>query len=229
MTKEFLEAVKTGDIAKVREMITANPSLINSKDQAGISSIVLAKYYGRRDVAEFLLSGGPELNIFEAATVGATEKVGEHLKRDPTITNSYSPDGFTPLHLAVFFGNLDIARLLVESGANVNAEAKNPMHVRPLHSAVAGHGDLRQIVQLLLEHGADVNARQEKGFTSLHGAAQRGDADAAQLLLGYGAEVNAKLDDGRTPLAMTREEGREAGSKEDREKTAKLLRNHGAI
>jgi ankyrin repeat protein len=65
-------------------------------------------------------------------------------------------------------------------------------------------------------------------YTSLHAAAQTGNVEIAKLLLSHGANVNDRKDDGKTPLAITREEGPEAGSKEGRRKTAELLLQHGA-
>src|SRR5207244_1694663 len=88
--------------------------------------------------------------------------------------NAYSKDGFPLLGLAIFFRHPELARALVERGADVNARAKNPAGVMPVHSAAVVR-DL-ETMRLLLERGADVNARQQLGYTPLHGAAGNGDA-----------------------------------------------------
>jgi ankyrin repeat protein len=62
-------------------------------------------------------------------------------------------------------------------------------------------------VRALLEHGAPVNARQEKGWTALHAAAQHGDRAMVELLLKYGANPNAKNDEGHTPDQVANEKG----------------------
>ncbi len=85
------------------------------------------------------------------------------------------------------------------------------------------------IIEMLVDHGADVNAAQQAGFTPLHEAAQSGNLQAAILLLSHGAKINVKADNGKTPLALTLVEGREAGSKEDRDRVAEFLRDHGAL
>ena len=130
------------------------------------------------------------------------------------------------LHLAAFFGHRQLAKLLVESGADVNAVSHNAQKVTPLHSAVASNQT--EVSQLLVDSGADVNRKQEKDFTPLHGAAQNGNVEIARLLIRYKADVNAKLDDGRTPLALTKVEGKESGPREERKKVADLLHEHGA-
>jgi len=104
--------------------------------------------------------------------------------------------------------------------------ANNATNVRPLHSAVAHHHF--EISKLLVDHGADVNARQQGGFTPLHEAALGGCAEIATLLLEHGANINAKTDKGKTPIEFTAEESREAGPKQDREKVARILAKHGA-
>jgi ankyrin repeat protein len=80
----------------------------------------------------------------------------------------------------------------------VDVRAGNPSHVQPLHSAAAGgHA---AIAALLLERGADPDARQEGGFVPLHSAAARGDQVTARLLLERGADRDARTDDGRRPI-----------------------------
>jgi uncharacterized protein len=146
-------------------------------------------------------------------------------KKNPSIVNSFSGDGFTALHLAAFFGHKDAVRFLIEKGADVNAVAKNMMKVMPLHSAVA-HNQV-EISEMLVQRGADVNATQEGGITPLHESAQNGNVEITELLIENGAKVNARTTDGRTPFALTGTEGREAGPKEKRAKVAEILREHG--
>ncbi len=226
MTKEFLEAVKKGELEKTRAALRKDPLLINAQDEKGISALLLAAYHGHRDLAEFLASNKPNMNIYEASTTGKTERAIALLSNEPELVNSYSNDGFTPLHLAAFFGRPETAKMLLERKAPVNAVAKNSTKVMPLHSALAGGST--PIAEMLVDHGADVNAAQQAGYTPLHEAAQSGNLQAAILLLGHGAKINAKTDNGKTPLALTTMEGREAGSKEDRERVAEFLRDHGA-
>ena len=63
---------RQGDVAKVKEMLEADPLLAQSKDQNGLSVVLKATYYGKRDVVEALLASGVQLNIFEAAATGQT-------------------------------------------------------------------------------------------------------------------------------------------------------------
>jgi ankyrin repeat protein len=91
----------------------------------------------------------------------------------------------------------------------------------PLHSAVARNH--YEISKLLISKGADVNGKQQGGFTPLHEAAQNGNLRIATLLLNSGAKLNIKNEDGKTPLDLTKIGEREAGKKEDRERVAELL------
>ena len=75
MSQEFIDAATQGDVAKVKEMLRADPSLAQSKDENGLSIVLKATYYGRRDVVEVLLASGVQLNIFEAAATGQTDRI----------------------------------------------------------------------------------------------------------------------------------------------------------
>jgi ankyrin repeat protein len=223
---DYFEALQSGDLDRVSEFIKADPTLVNAKSPSGASAVITATYHGRRNIAELLVSKGATLNVFEASALGVKERVRELVYASPDLVNAYSPDGFTPLHLAVFFPNYETAELLISEGGKVNAVARNPMKVMPLHSAAAGNDSA--IVELLLRNGAEVNATQQGGFTALHAAAQNGSLEMAKLLVQSGADVNARTEKGKTPLDMTREEGPEAGKKEDREAVAEFLRLQGA-
>jgi uncharacterized protein len=169
------------------------------------SAILDALYRGQGDQARRLAAASPRLTIWEAAALGADAAVDSLLREDPALVNAWAPDGHTPLGLAAFFATDSTVRLLIERGAAVHAAARNPMHVQPLHAAIAaGHVDTARV---LLEHGADVNARQQAGYTPLMGAAAAGEADLVDLLLGRGADVSAVSDDGRTAAAVARERG----------------------
>ena len=154
-----------------------------------MSELLQAIYRGDKARADEILAGDPELDVFEAAAVGRSERLRELLDEDPALANAWAEDGFQPLGLASFFGHVDAARLLVERGAEVNSASRNDFKVMPLHSAVAtGDPEVRyELAKLLLEHGADANARQQDDFTPLMAADQHGDDRLRSLLVEYGA------------------------------------------
>jgi ankyrin repeat protein len=153
-----------------------------------MSDVLDAVYRGDREEAE-RLAASRDLDVFEAAALGQTERVRELLAENPSFANAYADDGFQPLGLASFFGHADAARLLVEHGAEVNSASRNQMKVMPLHSAAAAQDPhvRYEIAKLLLEAGADPNARQQDEFTPLMAADQHEDTRLRELLVAHGA------------------------------------------
>ena len=111
-------------------------------------------------------------------------------------------DSMTPLHLAIHRGKFMIAGILLEHGANSNAETN--AGVTPLHILPGGHtNDERNILnlaQLLLKHGAEVNRRDEANSTPLHLAIDWDRFMLTNMLLEHGADANVENNDGETPL-----------------------------
>jgi ankyrin repeat protein len=227
MSEELFKAIRQGDAAKIEHILHKNATLANIKDSGGMTPVVLASYYGQPKIAQILISHGAKLNLFEASMTGESKVVKELVAKDPSIVNSFAKDGFTALHLAAFFGHIEVAKFLIGSGAKVDAISTNTQKVTPLHSAAAR--SQVEISELLLSSGADVNAKQEKGYTALHAAAQSGSIEMSELLLKHGADVNAKTEDGRSPLELTKEEGRESGPKDKRDAVTIFLVEHGAV
>jgi ankyrin repeat protein len=157
-----------------------------------------------------------ELDLFEAATLGDVARL-ESLLNEGVPVDGRSTDDATALHFAAFFAQPGTAKALVERGADLSAVSRTFGGVTPLHSAAAGGS--AEIVHLLLQAGADANARQEGGFVALHAAAQNGDASMARDLLGHGADPDLATDDGRTALSIAEEQGHD--------EVAALLRGRG--
>src|SRR5262245_49362969 len=143
--------------------------------------------------------------IIEAATEGDATTIEALLARRPYLANRYDDDGWTPLHLAAYFGHCRVAKALLTHGADVNARSKNSLDNMPLHAAVAGWR--KDLAALLLQHGADVNARQEGGWAARHEAADHGHLDLVRLLLEHGAHVNVRNDHCLTARAIAQARG----------------------
>jgi hypothetical protein len=205
--RAVLEAAQNGRLDELDQLLTGNSQLAAARNERGISAILLALYSGEPEAAGRLRQVLPELTVFEAAAIGDLKETQNWINDWNGFANEYSRDGFTPLQLACYFGREDVARYLIESGANVTAVAHNSQRIQPLHAAAAGGG--LALVRLLLDHGADPNATQQGEFTPLHAAAQNGDLLMAELLLERGADVNALDSHGRSPAAIAAEAGKE--------------------
>lgn len=195
--QDIIAAIKAGNLTAVSTLVDADASLAAAQAEGGVSAVLLAAYYGHRDIAEYLAQR-VELTIFEAAALGKRERVQALLEADPALINTYSADGYPPLGLAAFFGHAEVAHLLLEMGADINAASRNAMRVMPLHAAVANQR--ADIARDLLAHGALVNATQQDDFTPLHAAAQNGQVEMIRLLMAHGADVNLRLPSGETPV-----------------------------
>lgn len=201
----MIEAVKAGDADALRAILSGEPRAATARAEDGESPLLTALYHGRRDLAEVMMRHGRRLDAYEAAALGDAEALGAALDADPDAVNRVSHDGWTLLHLAGFFRHVDAVRLLLVRGADVAAVSTNPMRNTPLHAAMAGPLPVEGL-RLLIDAGADVNARQHGGYTALQSAAQHGRMDLIDLLLDAGADPGAAADDGRRPVDMAKDE-----------------------
>jgi uncharacterized protein len=200
----LFDAIRAGDATRVRALVAAEPGIVNGRNERGHSPVLIAQYHHQPEIVAVLLAAGPELDIFDASSVGATARVAAILDRDPSLLNAYSGDGFFPLALAAFFGHPDTVRLLVTRGADVAQVARNPMKIQALHSAVTGSFDS---VKALVEAGAPVNAKQDKGWTPLHEAVNRGDVEMTRYLLAHGADPKLQNDEGKSSIGLAADKG----------------------
>jgi ankyrin repeat protein len=208
MSQEFFDAIRAGDRGKVETLLGGDSGLLGAKDEKGLGAYTAAKYSGRNEIAALLLERGVELDVFAACLAGARERAVELIGRDPELVKAYSHDGWTPLHLACFFGHPTLAETLVAQGADVNARSRNGMQNTPLHAAAAGRSG--EAVRVLLEHGAEVNARQEGGWTALHAASQSGDVEIVRLLIAGGADVQMRAANQQNALDLALTKGHPA-------------------
>jgi ankyrin repeat protein len=221
-TERLMEAIARNDVGAVRALLELDPSAADARGPGGESPLLAAIYRNADQIVD-VLAMRRALDVFEASAVGGLERVEELIREDRTLVTSYSADGWTPLHLAAFFARRDVAELLLGRGASLQALSTNYMANTPLHAAVAGKQDL-EVVTLLVERGADVNARGATGVTALHLAASRGNEALVEFLLRRGASPSARLDDGKTPAIVAREHGHEtvAGRLREAEEAERL-------
>jgi ankyrin repeat protein len=198
--KTFQEHVKSGNLDAVKADLSADPTLLNTTNEAGQCAFLLAKYYRQPEVADYLLGLKPKLDVFTLCVAGHASDVLKEIENAPELLEAHSCDGWTPLHLAAFFGWPELANALIDKGAVVDSRSTNSMKNTPLHAAAAG--GVTALVDLLLKRGANPNLTQEGGWTALHAAAQSGNRSMAGTLLANGANINQRADNNQTPLDM---------------------------
>ena len=198
-------ALEAGDMDMLRMKLAQDPDLAHCRDLNGASLLLTAVFRGATEAVALLEETAGPLDAFEAAALGRTDRLAELLDAGEVRLSDQSPEGFGLLHLAAFFGQTEVAEMLLGRGADIEAVAAHGMAVRPLHSAAAGRK--KDVVLFFLEKGADIDARQGGGFSVLHHAAGQGNLELVRKLLARGADPAAKSDAGRMPVDLAKSAG----------------------
>ncbi len=206
MSVEKLEEyIAAADLNRLNDLLLRDPSLAKTTTSAKVSPLMLSCYYKKSQVTDVLLKYVDEISLFEASAVGKFDVVAYMLNLHPDAVNDFADDGFTPLGLACYFGQSEVARYLVLKGADVNLPSNNGFHVFPIHSAAAG--SYNDIARMLIENGAQVNVKQQAGATPLHSAAQNGNLELLIMLLENGAQTDIRMEGGKLPADLAKEKG----------------------
>jgi len=198
-------AIQNRDSAAAKVALERDASQATTALPGGISPLMFALYNGAQEIA-VLLRAFRAPDVFEAAALDDAPALARLVLADPTLRVQHSVDGWTPLHLAAFFGARDAALLLVSLGAPLDARSTNPMENTPLHAAIAGAGG-EQLAPLLLALGADPLTVGGSGVNALHLAASRGFEPLVRLLIARGIDRGLKTEDGKTAADIARERG----------------------
>ena len=168
--ERLIELVKAGELGRVRALVGGNFLLASQRLPTGESPLMSALYRGHDDIVEMLIDAGAEIDVFAAAATGRIADLRRTV--DQATVQTYAYDGWTPLHLAAFFGHADAVRLLLEAGADIQAVSRNSLRNTPLHAAAAGSH--AAVVRLLLDRGARADAVDAGGYTPAQIAAENG-------------------------------------------------------
>jgi ankyrin repeat protein len=192
----------------VRQSITDSPNLASETSSSGMTIPTFLAFNGQMDIAQFVADHKISLNQYESAILGRWNSLKDAVSADASSVSSFSPEGFTPLHLAAAFRQFECVILLIRSGADLKILGKSHFAKNTPLGAAAFGGEAT-IVQALLAAGADPNIPDDGGFTPLHIAAQDGNATVVELLLRFGASKGA-LAAGATPASLAEAAGHAA-------------------
>ncbi|XP_048047359.1 ankyrin-3 isoform X14 [Megalobrama amblycephala] len=194
----------------VVRFLLENNSSQSIATEDGFTPLAVALQQGHDQVVSLLLENDtkgkvrlPALHI--AARKDDTKSAALLLQNDHNadveskmMVNRTTESGFTPLHIAAHYGNINVATLLLNRGAAVDFMARND--ITPLHvAAKRGNGNM---VKLLLDRGAKIDAKTKDGLTPLHCGARSGHEQVVEMLLDRGAPILSKTKNGLSPLHM---------------------------
>jgi ankyrin repeat protein len=185
----IFDLIDDGDAEGVRALLARDPAVASARDEQGLSALMRAAYRGGGDVAEAIRGAEPELDPWDRLLNGEADGL--------PAPGARSPDGFTPLHIAVFAHNAGAVRALLAAGADPNELATASFAEVTALGTAATFG-ANDIAEILLDHGADTERTADHGNTPLHSALANGNRALVELLLARGANPHARLADGRT-------------------------------
>jgi ankyrin repeat protein len=195
---EIHDAVRSGDLEKVKTLLQGHGDWLNSPDQNQKTPLHLALESGHAHIAKYLIEQGADINLKDkdkasplhnAAYLGKLEIVDLLLKKGATSLNEGNFRGQTPLHFACEGGHPEVAARLLDAGADI--EARDMIGRTPLMTTAMSRN--MEVVKVLLKRGADINATAKRGpatYTTLTVAAMYGFDDLVDLLIDKGAVIS---------------------------------------
>lgn len=186
--QQIVKAASEGRLSKVQALLKSNSSLANAlgsytREISGQTITFFAP------VLHFAIRGG-HLDVVKALLAAKADVNGK---------NNF---GTTALQAALVFKKSEIARYLIEHGANVNFVVEKGKSAGTTALSMATQNGDAGIVKLLIQKGAKVNTKDQNGITPLHLAAYFGYVETARILLNAGAEINARDNAGNTPMKI---------------------------
>ncbi|NXL47833.1 ANK2 protein, partial [Podilymbus podiceps] len=188
---------------EVVKYLLENGANQSTATEDGFTPLAVALQQGHNQAVAILLENDtkgkvrlPALHI--AARKDDTKSAALLLQNDHNADVQSKVTGFTPLHIAAHYGNVNVATLLLNRGAAVDFTARNG--ITPLH--VASKRGNTNMVKLLLDRGGQIDAKTRDGLTPLHCAARSGHDQVVELLLERGAPLLARTKNGLSPLHM---------------------------
>ena len=144
--------------------------------------------------------------LYDLTHEGDLKGVSAWLDQRPDDLNADISDGYAALHVACMFGFENVVQHLIARGALVNQNAMNQSKATPLHLAVSFRDETiaKNLILFLLEHGAELNAKQAGGLTPLHHAVARGSALLTDCLVMEGGDPFLKDDQSRSPSDLAK-------------------------
>jgi ankyrin repeat protein len=210
----LVDAAKSGDKETVRSLLKQHVN-VNAPEGDGATALSWAAYQDDLETADLLIAAGANVNAANdyadtplmLACVNGSEGMVNKLLKAGANPNAATWTGETVLMQCARTGNIEAVKSLLARGADVNAKENRQGDTALMWAVAQKHSD---VVRILIEHKAAVQARTEDGFTPLMFTSQQGDMDSARQLLEAGAEVNAATPNGDTPLSIASASGHEA-------------------
>jgi ankyrin repeat protein len=178
--KDIFALIDTSDNARLSAYLSVRPQAAASRNLNNVSAILYAQYRRNHYAVRLLRDNLMTLDMWEAAALGEPQMLRMLLGEPRANVDALSPDGYTALQLASFFGREDVVTLLLERGADPNAVSANVARTSALHGAAAARHV--HVIKLLLAAGSDVDTRQGNGQTPLDAALKHGDEELEILL-----------------------------------------------
>lgn len=199
---DIFTAARAGLLDEVRRMLKDTPNLVNARDNRDYTPLQCASLiYGACEEAEavmdYLLAKGAEIDILTASHFGMLGVVQDLLEDNPSCATATDANGLTPLHWAVRprrgskASFVRITELLIQHGADVNAQGEAYGNWSPMHTLAEWSGYLDQ-ANLILKAGAKINAETDLGWTPLDFAVDRGRQEMTVYLRRKGAKTGEK-------------------------------------
>jgi ankyrin repeat protein len=196
------EADDAASLAKALEGIDVG----HIHNDGGESLYRFCLFHNHPKCAEMLKARGG-FALQDAALAGDAARIETLLKVAPWAADTLSPDGWTALHLAAFFGNDTAVLKLLDLGSNARIMGRAFEQNLAVHAACAGGRLGKAVFARLVAATGDPDALQKQGYTPLMIAAGNGFTDAVDVLLAAGANRALKQADGKTAADFARERG----------------------